>query len=217
MASATYPYVTVAGSFRKFLKDLPSYGRPDKVTQKWLEGVGFRSTNDRRIISVIKFVGLVSSDGVPTDLWLRYRGAEGRAAFAEAVRTAYAPLFQTFPDAHRRDPEALLNFFRANTDLADKAARLCVLTFQILCEYGDWDSDPPEDMDLGDAGEKEDEKQNKREKKPPRPRVEPSAPGGLTLNINIQLQLPANADGDTYEQLFAAMGKHLKDLGGGLT
>lgn len=58
-----------------------------------------------------------------------------------------------------------------------------------------------------------DDEDDVNEERSPR-RSPPAAAGALTLNINIQLQLPANADGKTYEALFAAMGKHLKDLGG---
>lgn len=215
MAKSEYPYVTVPTSLRKFLRDLPSYGRPSKVTQKWLEGLGFKSRNDRRIIGVLKFVGFVSSDGIPTDLWSRYRGGSGRAVLAEALRQAYSALFQTFSDANRRDAEALLNFFRANTDLAEDAARRCVSTFQILADHADWDADPVSDVDVSlndDGGDDDEPRRRHRGRRDPTSGA--ATHGGLTLNINIQLQLPANADGKTYEQLFAAMGKHLRDLGG---
>jgi hypothetical protein len=217
MAKSEYPYVTVTTSLRKFIEDLPTYGRPTKVTQKWLEGLGFKSTNDRRLIPVLKFVGFVSSEGVPTPVWARYRGAERGAVLAEALRQSYGALFQTFPDAQRRDAEALLNFFRANTDLAEGAARRCVQTFQILAAAADWDKDPPDDIDLDEDDDVKDENDEQRLGKDGRSsgrRRKTPPTGGITLNINIQLQLPANADGKTYDQLFAAMGKHLKDLGG---
>jgi len=46
-------------------------------------------------------------------------------------------------------------------------------------------------------------------RKPPSTRT---ATEGVALTVNIQLQLPPSADGDVYDKLFAAMGKHLKGL-----
>lgn len=73
-------------------------------------------------------------------------GGDRGAVLAEAIRKAYGPVFQTFPDAQRKDSEALLNFFRANTDLAEAVAKKCVTTFQILTDAADWDADAPPDL-----------------------------------------------------------------------
>jgi hypothetical protein len=213
MTKSSYPYVTTPTSLRRFLESLPTFGLPPKVTQKWLQGVGYKSSNERRIIPVLKFVGLVSPEGVPTDLWRQYGGgAEGRVAFAQAIRRAYGPLFQTFPDAHRRDKEALLNFFRANVDLGEETAKRCVATFKVLVEFADFQSEVSIDLESDTTGDDA----PKHGTAIPSGASEAGLRGGdgLTLNISIQLQLPNDADGKTYEELFAAMGKHLKELRG---
>ena len=86
----------------------------------------------------------------------------------------------------------------------------------MIAKSADWDTEPPPEVELppDDDDEEEEYVADPGESRRSRRQPPPPGHGGLTLNINIQLQLPNNADGKTYEQLFAAMGKHLKDLGG---
>jgi hypothetical protein len=122
--------------------------------------------------------------------------------------SAYAELFATHPDAHRKDNEALRNFFRANTDAGDQALQKMVQTFKVLTEFGDFDAEVPTTTPTRENGAGSGEKP--AAKKP----VEQIAqgPAGMTLNVNIQLQLPATAESEVYEKLFAAMRKHLIEL-----
>ncbi|MBW3021698.1 DUF5343 domain-containing protein, partial [Candidatus Woesearchaeota archaeon] len=70
---ANYPYILKTGSIKKFLEKVPSVGIPDKVTQKLLYSLGFKSTNDRAIIPVLKFLKFVDDAGVPTKRYTSYR------------------------------------------------------------------------------------------------------------------------------------------------
>jgi hypothetical protein len=83
-----------------------------------------------------------------------------------------------------------------------------VATFKILCEFGDFDAG---DQDDDAIAEPEDQPRTEKAKAP-RPKVSASVGNGVALTVNLQLQLPASENGDVYEKLFAAMGKHLKGL-----
>jgi hypothetical protein len=148
-------------------------------------------------------------DGRPTNLWDAFRAPtdEYKARLADAIRKTYADLFQLFPDANRRDAEALRNFFRANTGGGDRVQRLLVQSFQVLVEFADFDAEVPEEALTGDGAGREQTttRQQRREK------IVPDVPG-LTLNVNLQLQLPATSDGEVYEKLFGAMRKHLMGI-----
>ena len=58
---------------------------------------------------------------------------------AQGVRAGYGELFKTFPDAHRKDSEALTNFFKAKTSVGDAVIKQMVGTFKTLAAYGDFD------------------------------------------------------------------------------
>jgi hypothetical protein len=204
-----YPYTTVPGKLRDLLQKAPKIGIPEKLTVAWLKKAGWTSSNDPSMIPVLKHVGLLGTDGRPTDLWdaVRAQDAPNKARLADAVRKAYSDLFSLYPDAHRKDAEALRNFFRANTTAGDQAQTKMVQTFQVLIEFGDFDEVVPEDTGKGAAAASGADK-----KKEEHGKIPISGVPGMTLNVNIQLQLPATSDGEVYEKLFEAMRKHLMGL-----
>jgi hypothetical protein len=216
MADKGYPYTTVPGKLREILTKAPTMGRPSKVSQEWLRQAGYTSSNDRSMIPVLRFVGIISSDGTPTELWdaLRVQDREHRVKVADAIRKAYADLFAMYPDAHRKDAEALRNFFRANTGGGDQVQSKLVQTFQVLTGFAEFDAASTNGAGgstaTSEAGDKSGH-EREAEKNGGVQVQTPSIPG-LALNVNIQLQLPATSDGEVYEKLFGAMRKHLMGL-----
>lgn len=207
---ADFPYTPTPTSAKRFLDHVRSAGVPEKVTHKYLEKVGFKSTNDRYILGILKFLGFVDAGGVPTKLWQAYRNrTSGGKALAAAIRQSYADLFKTYPDANRKDNEALRNYFSAHTKVAESTLGLIVGTFKMLCSAADFEGQAP----LIDADENNTEgpAPSARGSKAPRGSVSHESGGGQgpTININIQLQLPATDDGAIYDKLFAALKKHL--------
>lgn len=207
---ADFPYSPHAASIKRFLEHVQKAGVPDKVTLKYLETVGFRSKNDRYILGILKFLGFVDSTGVPAKTWRAYRNKESAAAtLAAAMREAYGDLFRTYPDAHRKDNEALRNYFSAHTTVAESTLGLIVTTFKTLAAIADFESVAPATGDkVGEetkvpAGAKSGAKTQRDSRSDD---WSPAKPG---ININIQLQLPATDDGAIYDKLFAALKKHL--------
>jgi Family of unknown function (DUF5343) len=191
-------------------------GMPEKATQKWLAAAGYSGGNAMTILPVLRFVGIIGKDGSPTEVWqaLRRGDQQGRAEFAAAVRRAYADLFSIHPDAHRKDAEALRNFFRAHTTGGEQVQMRMVQTFKALTEFGDFDAEgPPTAVSTSSA----DEAPVMRSRNDVSPVTSRIAPAGaeLTLTVNLQLQLPATTDADVYEKLFGAMRKHLMGLSDG--
>jgi hypothetical protein len=50
-------YINNVGNLTKFLDSIRTAGVPDRVTLEFLKTLGFKSTNDRPIISVLKGIG----------------------------------------------------------------------------------------------------------------------------------------------------------------
>jgi hypothetical protein len=200
---AEFPYSPTPTSIPKFLSHIQSAGVPGKVTLKYLESVGFKSTNDRALIPVLKAINFIDSSGQPSQHWRDYRDkGRARSVLGEALRSGYADLFETFPDAQAKDNETLRNFFSARSNLAENTLALVVRTFKTLCEQADFDS--------VSAGSETGEHTGT---KPPavkaQPNVRPLAAALPSVNINIQLHIPETTDSSVYDNFFAALKKHL--------
>jgi hypothetical protein len=214
-----FPYTTVPNNLRKLLSKLPTLGAPPKASQAWLASVGFSGGNNKSLLPVLRHIGVIDNVGVPTDYWIALR-SDDKVKFAEAVRNGYADLFVTYPDAHTQDDETLRTFFRTHTGLAEKAQSFCVRTFRVLVEFGDFSKQSgsgkrakqtgkaTNGVGRGTGGANDGGGDSSgREGSGESPAQQP-----LALTVNLQIELPPSADGDVYDKLFAAMGKHLKGL-----
>jgi hypothetical protein len=193
---ADFPYVPNPAGLKKFFTHIQSAGVPEKVTIKYLEKVGFKSTNDRYFIGILKFLGFIDSSGVPTDMWSKYRSRSNAAAtLGGAIQSSYDDLFRTYPDAYRKDNEALRNYFSPHTKVAESTLGLIVSTFKALCELANFEGVEPV--------------QPKKPEGKPTGVLPPGSSQIPAVNINIQLQLPATDDATIYDKLFAALKRHL--------
>ncbi len=201
--ASTAIYTPTPASIPRFLAHMQTLGKPDKVTVQYLESVGFKSKNDRPLISILKSLGFLDSSGVPTSRWLAYRDkAKAKGVLAAGITEAYASLFATYPDAFRRDNEALRNYFSTHSGtLNESTLQLVVRTFKTLCAEADFSSSAAAEEIIEHTPTV---KEKGAAAKIQRQQTEG---GALTVNINIQLQLPATDDASVYEKLFEAMNK----------
>lgn len=208
MADVEFPYTPVPNSLKRLLDKIPTIGAPSRATQQWLAGIGFSGGNNKRSLAVLRSVGVIGASGEPTELWTALR-TQNKAAFAAGIKKHYADLFATYPDAHKKDDEALVAFVRSKTNYAEQAQRLAVRTFKVFTEFGEFDADMPPDKLVEQPEIDEEEKVSRRTSRRTRGTAEA---GPVALTVNLQLQLPPSADGDVYDKLFEAMAKHLKGL-----
>jgi len=200
MASAIY--TPTPASIPRFLAHIQTAGVPPKVSQEYLTSVGFKSTNDRPLIPVLKALGFLDSSAAPTERWRNYRDkGKAKGVLAAAITEAYSGLFETYPDAYRRDNEALRNYFSTHSsNLNESTLQLVVRTFKTLCEGADFASPAA-------AEEVLDHVKIKDKGATTTVHTQAEHDGGLTVNINIQLTLPATDDYNVYEKFFEAMNK----------
>ena len=207
-AEKQFPYTPVPNSLKRLLEKIPTIGTPRRATQEWLASVGFPGGPNKRSLAVLRQVGIIAAHGEPTDLWAALREKD-RVKFAAGIKKHYSDLFATYPDAHRKDDEAIVAFVRSKTSYAEGAQRLAVRTFKVFTEFGDFDREVPPSQLADSPDERSDGRRRGSEEKG---RPMSSDTGPVALTVNIQLQLPPSADGEVYDKLFEAMGKHLKGL-----
>ena len=135
---AKYPYILKTGSLKKFFEKIPSVGEPSKITQQYIVSLGFKSTNDRTIIKILKSLGFLDDSGAPTTLYKKYRDkSKSGKVLGAAIRKLYAPVFQQYPDAQNKDHATLQNYFSTHTGLSETTVKFIVSTFKALCAIGD--------------------------------------------------------------------------------
>lgn len=207
---AEFPYLSNTGNLKKFFTGITTIAVPNnKVTQIYLESLGYKSKGDREIIKVLSFLEFIDSDKKPTKLWREYRNTEkGPAILSNAIKSSYKILYETYPDAHNKDDEALRNLLASHSNLGKGALSYMIGTFKTLIKLADFEAgakiennaivekktngNDPSNDNLG----------NKRNKS-----IETSKE--LVMNINIQLQLPESSDSETFDKFFEALSKHL--------
>ncbi|WNZ29950.1 MAG: DUF5343 domain-containing protein [Candidatus Bathyarchaeota archaeon] len=198
---AEIPYTNLAGKIPEYFDKFQEVGIPEKVNYKWLESIGFKSSNDRYIVKVLKHMNFIDDSGVPTERWQNLKNPPLVATIiADGIRDAYADLFNTYDDAYRKDREALYAYFSSTTGKAKSTVELMINTFTNLCALANFE-------------EKIVHKKENNEKKPPKigfSDVQINS-GFVTpeVHINIQLHLPPTDNQDVYDSLFKSLRKHL--------
>jgi hypothetical protein len=196
-------YTTVPGKLPDLLKKIRESGVPQKVNKPWLDSMGFKSSNDRSMVAVLRQIGFIDASGVPTPAWKEFRGADSKGVLGRALRVGYEDLFQTYPDAPERPTTDLGHVFSTRTDAGKQAVDKMVSTFKTLAGLAEFTHD-----DLPAAAGPA----VIREGTPPAATVVTKTAtkgAGLTVNINVELTLPETQDEKVYQAFFKAMRQHL--------
>lgn len=201
-------YVTVPGNLARFLEAIQSAGVPSRVTFEFLKTLGLKSSNDRPIITVMKAIGFLDSNGSPTDLYKRYRNkVQGPRVLAEALREAYADLFMANTKAHELTPEKLKGIVATKTDKGERVVKEIVATFKALCKVADFSG--PTEQEEEQAPKAESTGLNESgptEEREERPRTHAR---GTTFHYNIQIHLPTTTDISVYNAIFKSLREQL--------
>jgi hypothetical protein len=195
------PYTPLTGKIKEYFDKFQEAGVPDKVNTAWLKILGFKSGNDAYILRILKYINFIDSSGAPTEFWRQYKDpTKSKIVLAQAIRQGYKELFATYPDANRKDREALYAFFSSKTGKAKATVDLMVNTFTNLCQLADFEAEAPKlglEMPKPAVSEK------------PISYIKSEKGVIPELHINIQLHLPPTTDSTVYDNLFKALRKYL--------
>ena len=201
LVKGKYPYITVTGKLKKFIEMIPKMGVPPKLTQPTLPTLGFKSVNDRPIVTILQFIGFLNDKNEPTQDYKDFRVQDkAKNVMASAIRRVYPELLELYPDACEKDNETLKNFFTPTTDAGEQVVDLTVATFKTLCSFADFKG-----VAQGTRTRTEDEEEETTKKGT----KSASVSTGLTVNLNIQLTLPMTDNEKVYENIFKALKDNL--------
>src|ERR1039458_8916557 len=114
---------------------------PEKFSIKFLESLGFISTNDRLIIGVLKALGLLDEASVPTQRYFEFLDdTQSKSVLAQGMREAYADLFRVNNKANEMSEAEVKNKLKTllQGSKSENVLRLMAMTFAALCKSADF-------------------------------------------------------------------------------
>lgn len=198
-------YLTSVKNLPAILDAIKAAQTPKKFTVRFLESLEFKSTTDRLVIGVLKALDLLHADGRPTDRYYLYLDqTQSAIVLAEAIRGAYADLFQVDNNAQNLTQNVVVNKFKTLTQgqYSEGVLENMGRTFFSLCKLADFKTKPAAELRQTVDEEPEAEEVDK-----------PTAPKGKMslggLHYNIQIILPESRDPKVYDALFRSLKEHL--------
>jgi hypothetical protein len=174
---------------------------PDRLTQDFLSTkLGFKGGNAMQFIPLAKKIGLLGSDGSPTELYHRFRNSStSRRAMAEALRIGFRELFERNEYAHELEREKLKGLVVEITgkESRSRVVQLICQTFDVLKKLADFDS----------AGTPEQAVEEKQVQTPTY--VGTSGADRLNLCYTFNLVLPKTDDPTVFAAIFRALRENL--------
>lgn len=84
-------YTPKPGSIPAYFDAILQAEAPQRFSIKFLEGLEFKNTNDRLLVGVLKDLGFLDTDAVPTKRYYEFLDrSQSRKVLATAIRDAYA-------------------------------------------------------------------------------------------------------------------------------
>jgi hypothetical protein len=208
--SLTNAYVLPITRIPDLFRKIQDGQAPDRFTNPLLKDWGFKSTNDRAFIPLLKALGFLTADGVPTPRYLEYRDhSRSKQVLGQAIREAYADIFLIKEHPTASDKNAVEGKFKSFHNASDNVAGLMTKTFYSLLQLADLSTSSqskakaePEPAKNAHGPENIGEKSNSER---------PASTLARSLHYNIQIHLPATKDVEVYNAIFKSLKDHVLD------
>lgn len=211
--SLTNAYLVTTKNLQSIINSIVSAKAPDRFTNKFLEDLGFKSSNDRLYVGLFKGLGIIDESGVPTNLYHQFIDqSETAHVLANCIQNAYEDLFNLRRDAQNLTLDEVKGKLKTLTQgqKSEQVISLMANTFKSLCELAEWKKSKP--VEKSEVIEKD----NKKEKQVDVLVQSKEKNGNLgentdrmSLNYNIQIHLPETTNMAVYDAIFQSLKKHL--------
>jgi hypothetical protein len=203
------PYLASPGTVKTAFDRLRNAATPDRVNPDFVNAVlQIKGGTGNTVAPFLKRIGLVASDGAPTELYKRFRNqTTGGAAIASAIKHGYRALGNVNEYFYRLDDKGLLALIVqvTGTEPGSSIAKQILYTLNALKQYADFDALDRE-RELGPVIQ---QPQSSSAKSEPSIRKEESEGLALNLAYTINLNLPATSDQAVFNAIFKSLKEHL--------
>lgn len=203
----TTSYLTSTKNFEGIMNSIIGARAPERFTNKFLEDLGYKSSNDRLITAVLKGLGFLHDTGEPTQRYFDFLDqTQSKKVFAIGVQEAYEDLFNLNKEAYNLSQEEVKNKLKTLTQgqKGDRVIESMARTFKTLCDYADWSEINEVQTNKEILAMQDTVKENIISNS-----QEPKNHNNLDLHYNIQIHLPETTNMAVYDAIFQSLKKHL--------
>lgn len=203
------PYLVSATSLKNASDKIKAAATPERVTGDFVNTkLQLKGGSGTPIPPFLKKIGLVASDGTPTDLYKKFRNESSSGfAIAEAIKHGYRELGEAneyFYDLNDNELFALI--LQVTGAAADSdPAKLTLKTLKALKAYADFESRSQPESAVAAAAEYS----ARALPAPSHSSQHTSGRVGLNLSYTINLNLPATSDQAVFNAIFRSLKEHL--------
>lgn len=211
----TTSYLTSVKNFEGIMNSILGARAPERFTNKFLEDLGYKSSNDRLILGVLKSLGLLNDTGEPTQRYYDFLDqTQSKKVIATGIQEAYEDLFNLKRDAQNMSQEEVKNKLKTLTQgsKGDKVIDSMARTFKTLCDYADWSEIPINSRVNSTSASKNNDISEKPDyvvQNSPKSVESKPISNQLGLHYNIQIHLPETTNMAVYDAIFQSIKKHL--------
>lgn len=198
------PYLSSNKNLPTLFEKIKSAKIPGKFNRDFLQDtIGLKGSNDRQYIPFLRTLGFTDQSGTPTTQYRLLKSEEtARTAIAQAICSAYAPLFEADEKANALPLEKLKGLVAQVAGTDDEMTARIASTFNSMTKLGDFSFTPSLTND--EENEEKDEDSINDGGDSTRKRIKGLRPD---FHYNIQIHLPSNASEDVYLSIFNALRK----------
>lgn len=181
---------------------------PEKFTNEHLKKIGFASSNDRAVVGLLKDLGFLTDEGIPTQRYHDYRNeSNSKKVLGYALKETYRDIFLINTNPSKDDKVAISGLFKTVHNVSERVSVYMANTFLTLLEISDISQigEQIESVVAEPTFEIKDETNILPKIERPEKQMIPN------LRYNIEIHLPATKDVEVYNSIFKSLKSHLLD------
>ncbi len=212
----TTSYLVAVGKLGELLGAILKAQAPERFTIKFLGDLGYKSTNDRLFIGLLKALGFLDQSGKPQQRYFDYLDdTQSKQVLAEGIQEAYEDLFRVNTSAHVMTQQQVKSKLKSLTQgqHSDKILSNMARTFMALVECADFASPrrtAPEEAKPNDIADTESGETAAEATPAGIPNVPRQGDRLIdSLAYRIEVVLPPTRDKAVYDAIFKSLKEHL--------
>jgi hypothetical protein len=206
---ANVPYLPSVTNLHKILDKMQTAGVPEVFNIDFLKDLGFTSSNDRPVIKLFKYLGLLDQSSRPQTAYREFVDhTKAKKVLAARLRKAFDDLYLSDREAHTRTVESLKGWFKTKTGEGDAVAKKIATTFRSLAQYADF-SGQPLAAEKPAAGPSQDSPASTPSPAAAAPTAQVTSKTELGLVYRLEIHLPDTQNVETFRAIFKALREEL--------
>ena len=209
-------YTLKTGALQAYFDAMLDAQPPERFSVKFLENLGFTSTNDRLFIGILKDLGFLNRDGMPQQRYFEFMDrSRSKQVLAEGIREAFVDLFAVNTKANEFTVQDAKNKLRTlySGKKTDLVIGSIAKTFRALCDYADFSAPASAKQENRQIAETKEEVIGDRDPTTRHGTEESLAPAGKIkvsgLQYHINIVLPETRDQAVFDAIFKSLRDHL--------